>query len=250
MFETENASLKSQIETTERRIQQLESQLFRVDKYQDDSSINFYTGFANYALFLSVFKYLNPGDKGENINYWLSKSSNVRDRTPLNKLGRSRTLKPIDEYFLVMCRLRQGFPETHLGHLFQLSQPTVSRIFITWIHFVYLKLGQINIWPSRVIVDQTMPEDFKKEYKSTRVIIDCTEVRCEIPSSLHLNGQLFSSYKNHTTMKGLIGISPGGAITVISQLYTGNISDREIVVRCGMLDLPFSQNDTWLIKDF
>ena len=60
-----------------------------------------------------------------------------------------------------------------------------------------------------------------------------------MPSSLHLNGELFSNYKHHTILKGLIGISPGGAITFISQLYTGSVSDREIVVRNGFLDLPF-----------
>ena len=89
-----------------------------------------------------------------------------------------------------------------------------------------------------------MPEDFKQKYSSTRVIIDCTEVRCQMPSSLHLNGELFSNYKHHTTLKGLIGISPGGAITFISQLYTGSISDREIVVRSGLLDLPFQEKDS------
>ena len=88
-----------------------------------------------------------------------------------------------------------------------------------------------------------MPEDFKQKYSSTRVIIDCTEVRCQMPSSLHLNGELFSNYKHHTTLKGLIGISPGGAITFISQLYTGSISDREIVVRSGLLGLPFQEKD-------
>ncbi|XP_015751994.1 PREDICTED: uncharacterized protein LOC107331849 [Acropora digitifera] len=92
--------------------------------------------------------------------------------------------------------------------------------------------------------DKTMSEDFKKKYSSTRVIIDCTEVRCQMPSSLQLNGELFSNYKHHTTLKGLIGISPGGAITFISQLYTGSISDREIVVRSGFLDLPFEDNDS------
>jgi len=65
-----------------------------------------------------------------------------------------------------------------------------------------------------------------------------------MPSSLHLNGELFSNYKHHTTLKGLIGISLGGAITFISQLYTGSISDREIVVRSGLLDLPFQEKDS------
>lgn len=115
---------------------------------------------------------------------------------------------------------------------------------MTWINFMYLRLGVINIWPSREVVDTTLPENFKAKYKSTRVIIDCTEVRCQMPSSLQLNGELFSTYKNHTTLKGLIGISPSGAVTFVGQLYTGSISDREIVYRSGFLDLPFNEGDS------
>ena len=33
-------------------------------------------------------------------------------------------------------------------------------------------------------------------------------------------------------------------MTSISQLYTGSISDREIDVRSGFLDLPFQENDS------
>ena len=66
-----------------------------------------------------------------------------------------------------MCRLRQGFAEMHLAHLFKISQSTVSRIFISWINFMYLKLGQINIWPSRKVVDESMPEAFKEKYPSS-----------------------------------------------------------------------------------
>jgi hypothetical protein len=77
------------------------------------------------------------------------------------KKGRARSLRPIDEYFLVMCRLRQGFHAEHLAHLFNISTPTVSRIFITWINFLFFKLGNIDIWPSRELVVSTMPECFK-----------------------------------------------------------------------------------------
>ena len=45
-----------------------------------------------------------------------------------------------------------------------------------------------------------MPEPFKNKYESTRVIIDCTEVRCQMPSSLQLSGELFSSYKHYTAV--------------------------------------------------
>ena len=66
-----------------------------------------------------------------------------------------------------------------------------------------------------------------------------------MPSSPHLNGELFNNYKHHTTLKGLIGTSPGGAVTFISPLYTGSISDREIVLRSRLLDLLFDlSNDS------
>ena len=249
-LEQQIVELQAQVEALQQRNEQLQSKLFSVDRFKEnDSAINFYTGFPNWDTFMVVFRYLNPGFSGENITYWLSSkqtpSSDTREMgVTESKRGRNRTLRPLDEYFLVMCRLRQGFREDHLGHLFHVSTSTTSRIFITWINFMFLKLGQINIWPSRNVIDKTMPEDFKKKYSTTRVIIDCTEIRCQMPSSLHLNSELFSNYKHHTTLKGLIGISPGGAITFISQLYTGSISDREIVVRSGLLDLPLEENDS------
>ena len=196
------------------------------------------------------FEYLDPGERGENISFWRSSNDITSDYSEdqtdelLTKKGRARSLKPLDEFFMVMCRLRQGFPEDPVANLLNVSTPTVNRIFITWVNFMYFKFGQINIWPSREIINTTMPESFKSKYKSTRVIIDCTEIRCQMPSSLQLNGELFSSYKNHTTLKGLVGISPGGAITFISQLYTGSISDREIVRRSGFLELPFDDKDS------
>ena len=47
---------------------------------------------------------------------------------------------------------------------------------------------------------------------------------------------MYSQYKSHVTYKGLIGIAPSGAITFVSQLYEGSISDQEIVKRSGFLN--------------
>ena len=54
----------------------------------------------------------------------------------------------------------------------------------------------------------------------------------------------YSSYNSN--FKGLIGISPSGHITFISQLYAGCISDGEITVRSGLLKLPFSAGDVFM----
>ena len=97
----------------------------------------------------------------------------------------------------------------------------------------------MNIWPSQKVVDDTMPQDFQRKYPNTRAIIDCNEIKCQMPSSLFLNSELFSSYKNHTTLKCLIAISPAGHISFISKLYTGGISHSEITERSGFVNLPF-----------
>ena len=64
------------------------------------------------------------------------------------------------------------------------------------------------------------------------------------PSSLKAQPNLYSSYKHHVTYKGLVGISPSGAIIFISQLYDGTISDKEIVARSGILDPRFCEGDS------
>ena len=47
----------------------------------------------------------------------------------------------------------------------------------------------------------------------------------------------FSTYKNTNTYKGLIGISPSGAVVFVSDLYPGCISDKELTRKCGILDM-------------
>ncbi len=82
-----------------------------------------------------------------------------------------------------------------------------------------------------------MPDQFKKMYPSTRVILDATEIFIDQPRVIELQQVTFSNYKNHNTFKGLIGISPDGVVTFISSLFSGSISDKELTRRSGIYDL-------------
>ena len=250
----ENIELNEKLAECERQQREMSSRLFCVDRFTADGDISFYTGLSSYATFEAIFEYLNPGDNCSNIRLrgsvtdvpedFYNSDSDDEGNVQAAKKGRRRKLKPLDQFLIVLCHLRRGFSEKHLAHLYGVAQSTVSLIFVPWINYMYLKFGQICIWPSKEVVQATMPADFKEKFPTTRVIVDCTEVRCEMPSSLLLNSELFSSYKNHVTLKGLVGIAPSGAITFISQLYTGSISDREIVVRSGFLSQKFENGDT------
>lgn len=165
------------------------------------------------------------------------KSEDIFERTNfMSKTGPKPKLKPKDGLFMTLSWLKNGFPLSHLGWLFQLPVSTVSRHLISWINFVYFTLGSIPIWPTQEQIKETMPSSFKKSYPSTRCIIDCTELFCQSPSSLAAQSSLYSQYKSHVTYKGLVGIAPSGAVTFVSQLYDGSISDKEIVRRSGILN--------------
>ena len=87
------------------------------------------------------------------------------------------------------------------------------------------------------MVRNDMPTAFKSKYPFTRVILDATELYVEKSSLPDVQQQTFSNYENNNTFKVLVGISPSGAITFVSDLYSGTISDKRLTQMSGILDL-------------
>lgn len=218
-------------------IKELQQKQFVVQNLKgDDKLISFYTGFPDYATFKAVFLALQP--TAENMVGWSQAQRLKQANLEVIRQGFSASkLSTMDQFFLFLCRLRQGFPEQDLATHFHISQSTVSRICVTWVNFLYYMLGTLPIWPTRKTVDELMPECFKCTFPGTRVILDCTEIHVQKPSSKVLNSVTYSHYKGNTTFKGLIGIAPSGEITFFSDLYTGSISDKEITKQSGILSL-------------
>ena len=109
--------------------------------------------------------------------------------------------------------------------------------FKKWISFLYLRLGRLPPWPSWEDVKASMAECFRANYPDTFIVLDATELCTEIRSCLALQSLLYSSYKSRTTLKDLIVISPNGSIYFVSELWSGSISDRELVIKSVMFCL-------------
>lgn len=208
-----------------------ETAAFCLDRFKDSpDDLKFYTGLPDYDHFSALIGFLIPED-------------DTNTSEPQSSQGRKRKLDQENELFLVLVRLRLGLFEQDLACRFSISQATVSRICSKWLNLMYARLATLPLWASRDVVDATMPAAFAKKYPATRVILDATEIRCAVPSSLALQSSTYSSYKSCNTFKGLVGIMPHGLVSFVSELFTGSISDRQCVIQSGFLDLQFDEGD-------
>ena len=214
---------------------------FGIEDVRDsDKSVCFYTGFPSYEVFEEVLKLLDVGENGENI---IQYGSNPTSDTCAAK----RKLSVENQFFLVMCRLRVGLFELDLALRFNISVSTVNRICISWFNYMYLKLGTIDIWPTKEQILANMPLLVQEKYPNLEWIIDAFEIGCERPSSLYIQTQTYSSYKSTNTVKGIVACTPAGHIGFISQLYTGCLSDREITERSGFLQQKHTSGAMWMV---
>ena len=82
-----------------------------------------------------------------------------------------------------------------------------------------------------------MPLEFKRHFPHTRAIIDCTEFFIDQLSNKTEQYQTYSSYKSHNTFKCLVAVSSYGAFTFVSDLWSGDVSDKFVTQNSAILDV-------------
>ena len=131
------------------------------------------------------------------------------------------------QLLLTLMRLRLALQLQDLGYRFGIHPSTMSRIFASVLEVMYVQLKFLIKWPQREILRQSLPMDFRKYYPKCVVIIDCFEVFIDRLTDLLARAQTYSSYKHHNTAKYLIGITPQGSVSFISEGWGGRVSDKQ-----------------------
>ena len=192
----------------------------RQNKQKDEFA--YYTGLTK-DQFTSFYDFLIP-QRVQGLPFTMSKT-----------VGSQKHMTMEDQLLLVMVKLRQNFDFAHIGNLFSISQQDASALFNNWIQYMFFRCSSVSWWPHRDTIIEMMPENYRKEFPNTLVIIDGTEFKIQRPSSLTRQSQCYSDYKSSNTLKALVGIEPRGGVIFASMLFTGAISDKEITIQSGFL---------------
>lgn len=134
--------------------------------------------------------------------------------------------------------------------MFDTSRGMIQNVFLTWINFMTLEWGQLDLWPPKELVMYYMPKAFKDTYPSTRVILDGTEFPIETSSNPSHRQACFSTYKNGPTLKSVVGITPGGLLSYVSPTYGGSVSDRAIIERSDLTNKVDPQDSLMVDRGF
>ena len=202
----------------------------------NDKLVCLYTGMPTYDSFMAFAEYLAP--KASEMISW--NSSRTKELSMKGKQSGTRCFSSIsipNQLFSVLIQLRLGLLAADVCFRFKITEGLYSRLFSTWVCFLSKELRLLFPFPSCEQIDNWMPRSFKKHFPNTRIIIDCYEIECQRPSGLMNSSMTYSQYKSRNTWKLLVGCTPSGLVSFVSEAWGGRISDKEITERSGLLEL-------------
>ena len=199
------------------------------DKCKNDKKFQFFTGLA-VPDFNALYELIG-GDavvRHLKLNYRLT--------TP-KKMLRSK-LSGKDRLFMFLLRLRRGLPLEELAWIFGISVSYAGEICYVVTRLLYLTLRAVqgNMFPSAAQQKLNMP-NVMKPFKNLRVILDGVSFFIQKPSNFAHQGNTYSSYKSMNVVHFIIGVSTEAATIFCSKGNEGNMSEKEAVLKSGLLGL-------------
>ena len=181
---------------------------------------------------MALVEYLEP--KARNMIAW--NSSQTKELHSNGKQGGSRcshSMCVANQLFSIVIFLRLGLLVADVCVHFGVNEGTYSHLFTTWICFLSKELKLLFPFPTRRQTDEWMPRSIKKNFSNTLIIIDCYEIECQRPSGLMNSSITYSQNKSRNAWKTLIGCTPSGLVSFVSDAWGGHISDCELTENQG-----------------
>ena len=129
---------------------------------------------------------------------------------------------------VVLMKLKLGLLNKDLAVWFDISTSRMPKIFRSLVPLTAAHMTNVIVWPDHGITRRHLPCSFKKNFKGSLCIIDCSEIFIARPKNLTARAQIWSNYKHNNTWKYLIGITPAGAISFLSLGWGGRVLDKQV----------------------
>ena len=148
-------------------------------------------------------------------------------------LKQRSVLTPFQQLLITLMRLRLNLSVKDPAYRFGVYYSTISPTFLAVINILYYRLKPLILWPDRDVLFKTMPMSFIKHCPRCVIIVDCFEIFIDRPTALLARAQTFCLISTTTPSTILIGITPQGTVSFISQGWSGRaISTRQKIVAC------------------
>ncbi|XP_061728911.1 uncharacterized protein LOC133533855 isoform X2 [Cydia pomonella] len=142
-------------------------------------------------------------------------------------------------FHIIIClfKLKNNDSFARMSEEFQMARSTIRLVFEKNVVVLSTYFQNCIYLPPLSEIKKKLPLAFKIRYSNVQCIIDCFEIQIEKPSDPEKQAQTWSQYKSCNTMKYLIGCTPAGYISFISQGYGGRTSDKAITENSGFVDV-------------
>ena len=186
-----------------------------------------FTGITRVSF--SILYDMFEDDDAEHLKYRRSR------KTPVKMHSSIQSVK--NKLFMTLVRVRRGFSLTDMRMLFGLNEGSISDIFNTWIRLMAIKFQSMEeaIFLSAKAQEDNKPDCYEP-FPDLRCVFDTTDFKVQKPKYMEQQSNTYSTYKQPNVVRFLIAISLYGGLAFISEGTEGNMSDRQLFLRSGIMD--------------